>query len=99
MLGNDLHGAEVDDSDGAVQAEPVVARMKIGVERRCMLQGRQAEPPQCLAPRVFEFLAGLLRLYPVDSVDVGHGQHALGGQFRHGLRHTDEGMSTEQLVE
>ena len=69
--------AEVDEPDGAVGAEAVVAGVWIGVKQVGVPIGTENEPRDHFRPGVFQLLVGVLCCGPVHSVQIGHGQHLI----------------------
>jgi len=71
-LGQDLDAPEVDESDGSVEAETVVAGMGIGVEQIGVPEGTRGEAMDDLRPRVLQVLVSVLGCGPIQFVQKRH---------------------------
>ena len=99
LFGQHTHTTEVDEADGAVGVETVVAGVRVGVEQVGVPEVAPPEPKNGLGLAVLDVLIRLLRCRPVHPVEVGHRQNAVRARLRHELRHADEGVPLVQFVE
>ena len=94
-----LHASEVEERDGAVVVEQVVAGVGVGVEHAEAGDAPEEEAVDDLAPPVAQRLVGVVRLGPPSSVDHLHGEHPVAGQLGEHLGHADERMAAVVLGE
>ena len=94
-----LHAPEVEERDGAVVVEQVVAGVRVGVEHAEAGDAPEEEPVDDLAPPVAQRLVDVGRLRPSPSVDHLHGEHPIARQLGEHLGHADERMAAVVLGE
>ena len=99
MLGKNCNATEVEESDGAVGVEAVVAGVRVGVDEVGVSIVSVHEPRDGLRPGVLELLVGILRCFPVHTVEVGHRQHSVTRGVGDRLGDADEGVAPIEVAE
>ena len=94
-----LHAPEVEERDGAVVVEQVVAGVRVGVEHAEAGDAPEEEAVDDLAPPVAQRLVDVVDLGPPPSVDHLHGEHPVARELGEHLGHADERMAAVVLGE